>query len=361
MKIGMFMTPFHPPERSLRESTIWDLEILTLMDSLGYNEAWIGEHFTVPWEPIPSPDLLIAQALTRTKRIRFGAGVHLLPLHHPIELAHRVAYLDHLAQGRLNFGIGAGVYPSDFRLFGIDTSNNQQREMMRESLEIIVRLWTEEQFQFEGKYWNANKLGPMLDGLMQHHIVPFQKPHPPIGIAGVTPGSQSLRMAGERGFIPLSFGFTESYISDHWQTVKAGAESTGREAKRSEWRLVRDVIVAKTEEEAQLLARSEPMMRTLNELWLPLVRALGMVALFKHDQSIPDEAVDAEYYIHHHWFVGSVETVAEKIVQLNKLSGGFGTLLISGFDCHEDPEPWRESLRLLAEEVLPLVNEQTLQ
>lgn len=358
MKIGMFMTPYHPPERTLGEASKWDLEILTLLDELDYAEAWIGEHFTVPWEPIPSPDLLIAQALMQTKQIRFGAGVHLLPLHHPIELAHRVAYLDHLAEGRLNFGVGAGVYPSDFLLFGIDAANNQQREMATEALDIIVKLWTEDQFQFEGTYWSANKLGPILDGLMQHHILPYQKPHPPIGVAGVTPGSTTLHMAGARGYLPLSFAFTEGYITDHWQTIQAGAESTGREANRNEWRLVRDVIVAATEEDAQQLAYSEPMLRTLNELWLPLVRALGMTPLFKHDQSLPDEAVDAEYYIKHHWFVGSVDSVTEKIVSLHKLSGGFGTLLISAYDCSADPGPWRDSLRLLSQEVLPRVNQQ---
>ena len=88
----------------------------------------------------------------------------------------------------------------------------------------------------------------------------------------------------------------------------------------------------------------------------PPERMLGPTSLFTHDQSVPDESVDAEYYIQHHWFVGSVETVADRIVVLDRLSGGFGTLLISAFDCSDNPEPWNESLRLLAQEVLPRVN-----
>ena len=105
MKYGIFMMPSHPPERNIYDSHQWDLDYLELVDGLGYDEAWIGEHFTAPWEPIPAPDIMIAQALMRTKRIKLATGAHLLPFHHPAELAHRVAYLDHLAQGRFMFGV----------------------------------------------------------------------------------------------------------------------------------------------------------------------------------------------------------------------------------------------------------------
>ena len=91
MKLGLFMMPSHPPERDIYDSHQWDLDYLELVDGLGYNEAWIGEHFTAPWEPIPAPDLMIAQALQRTSRIRLGSGVHLLPYHHPAERPARVA------------------------------------------------------------------------------------------------------------------------------------------------------------------------------------------------------------------------------------------------------------------------------
>ena len=69
MEVGVFMMPSHPPERDLREGFEWDLEHISLCDRLGFSEAWIGEHYTAPWEPNPAPDLLIAQALLRTERI----------------------------------------------------------------------------------------------------------------------------------------------------------------------------------------------------------------------------------------------------------------------------------------------------
>ncbi|CAI8046309.1 2,5-diketocamphane 1,2-monooxygenase 2 [Geodia barretti] len=116
MNYGMFMMPSHPPERELYTAHQWDLDCLQLGDELGFSEAWIGEHFTSPWEPIPAPDLMIAQALMRTKNIKLCTGVHLLPYHHPAELACRVAYLDHMAQGRFMFGIGSSGLPTDYRL-----------------------------------------------------------------------------------------------------------------------------------------------------------------------------------------------------------------------------------------------------
>ena len=125
MKLGLFMMPSHPPERNIYDAHQWDLNYLELADQLRYDEAWIGEHFTAPWEPIPAPDLMIAQALQRTKRIKLGSGVHLLPYHHPAELAHRVAYLDHISQGRFMFGIGSSGLPSDWALFDVDGNNGR--------------------------------------------------------------------------------------------------------------------------------------------------------------------------------------------------------------------------------------------
>ncbi len=102
----------------MRDGQRWDLSDLERLDALGFEEAWIGEHFTATWEPCPAPDLLIAQALLRTKQIRLGPLGHLLPYHHPVDLAHRVAYLDHMAEGRYQLGVGIGVLPTDHDLFG---------------------------------------------------------------------------------------------------------------------------------------------------------------------------------------------------------------------------------------------------
>ena len=163
--------------------------------SSAITEAWIGEHHTAPWEPHPAPDLLVAQALLQTKRIRLGPGGFLLPYHHPAELANRVAMLDHLSGGRLNFGVAASGLPSDWAMFNVDGMSGANRDMTREALDIILQLWTEDApFDYTGKFWTVSKPDTMF-GFLKPHIKPLQTPHPPIGVAGL---SQELRHAEAR-------------------------------------------------------------------------------------------------------------------------------------------------------------------
>ena len=358
MQAGLFMMPSHPPERSLYEGTQWDLDVLQWADELGYSEAWVGEHFTAPWEPNPAPDLLLAQALLRTRRMKLAPGAHLLPFHHPAELAHRVAYFDHLAQGRFMLGIGASGLPSDWALFNVDGMAGQTREMTRESLDSMLRLWADEgPFDYQGKYWHVTKTDTMFETL-RWHIKPYQQPHPPIGIAGLSPGSETLKLAGERGFLPLSLNLNTGYISSHWDAVVEGAGRSGRNPDRRDWRLVREVFVAETDREAYRWSVESAVGRMMREYWLPLFGAFQWTYLFKHDPSVLDADVTPDYMSRHNWIIGSPDTVAEKLAAMYQQVGGFGTLLLFTFDYLDHPQSWRESMRLLAQEVLPKVNRQ---
>src|SRR5271154_5863775 len=191
VEVGYFTMPPHPPECDLKEGHDWDLQVLRWLDELGYTETWIGEHHTAPWEPHPAPDLLLAQAFLQTKNIRLGPGGFLLPYHHPAELANRIAMLDHLSGGRLNFGVAASGLPSDWSMFHVDGMSGINREMTREALDIILRLWSDEpHFDFEGKYWKVSKPETMF-GFLKPHIRPVQLPHPPIGVAGLSKNSDT--------------------------------------------------------------------------------------------------------------------------------------------------------------------------
>ena len=114
MKLGLFMMPMHPPEKPHADAYELDIDTLVAADQLGYDEAWLGEHFTSAWENIPAPDLILAAALQHTKRIRLGTGVACLPNHNPVVLAHRIAQLDQMARGRFLWGVGAGAVPHRF-------------------------------------------------------------------------------------------------------------------------------------------------------------------------------------------------------------------------------------------------------
>lgn len=353
MKAGVFMMPSHPPERSLYDGHQWDLDHLELADKLGFHEAWMGEHFTAPWEPNPAPDLLIAQGLQRTKNIKLCPGAHLLPYHHPVELAHRVAFLDHMAQGRFMFGVGTSGLPSDWKLFNVDGAGGENRRMTMEALDIILKLWeSEEPFEFKGEYWSVNRIDTMLDSL-KFHIKPFQNPHPPIGIAGLTPGSDTLKMCGAKGFMPMSIALSNGYLKTHWDAIVEGAESAGREPSRSQWHVSREVYVAETDKEAKDKAVNGMLGRVYAEYLLPLFKSFGMVNLFKHHPEVPDSDVTMEYLAEYVWLVGSPQTVTNKLGGMVDDTGGFGCLLVLTFDQLDNNEGWENSQRLLMEEVMP--------
>jgi len=250
--------------------------------------------------------------------------------------------------------VAASGLPSDWKMFNVDGFSGQNREMTRESLEIILRLWTEtEPFKHEGKYWTVEKTGRMYD-LLQPHITPFQKPHPPIGVAGLSKNSDTLKMAGEHGFLPMSLNLNAGYVKSHWDAVEEGAKRSGRTLSRKDWRLVREVFVAETDEEAWQLSVESMMGRQMREYFLRLLGAFGFHEYLKHDPELPDSVVTPEYCAEHNWLIGSPETVARKLRAVYDDVGGFGVLLVFCFDYADNPEAWHTSMRLLKEEVLPL-------
>jgi alkanesulfonate monooxygenase SsuD/methylene tetrahydromethanopterin reductase-like flavin-dependent oxidoreductase (luciferase family) len=355
MHAGLFMMPTHPPERSLYDGQQWDLQLLRWADDLGFTEAWLGEHFTSPWEPNPSPDILLAQALLQTRQIKLAPGAHLLPYHHPAELACRVAFMDHLAQGRYMLGIGASGLPGDWQLFNVDGMAGENRRMMAESLDIMLKLWESDGgLDYEGTYWTVHQPEPNPPAI-QNHLKPFQKPHPPIGIAGFTPHSDSLKLAGERGFLPLSLNLSSTVSRTHWAAIEEGAARSGRTPRRADWRIEREVFVADTDAEAERWCLQGNMGRMMREYFLPLFDSFQMLDVWKDDPSVADSDVTPEWLVHHGWLVGSVETVAEKLEKMYTDVGGFGTLLMLAFDYSDNPGPWRYSMELLTQQVLPKV------
>lgn len=356
MEFGLFMMPLHPPHRSIADSYDRDLALLAHADRLEYHEAWIGEHITERWENAPAPELLIAKALALTQNIVLGTGVTLLALHNPVEVAHRIAMLDHLARGRFYWGVGVRAIPTDLELFGLDPKRGQEvRERSREALDVILGIWSAgDGYTHEGKYFqiHAPKLQPELErGL---YMKPFQRPHPPIGVAGSTPGSPSIRLAGERGWIPMSSSnLLPKYLRGQWEMIEEGAASNGRKADRRQWRIGRDLYVADTPEKAREEARAL-LGRNYVQHQFPNRKAARNLLGSKVDPEMPDEAVDVDYMMEHLWIVGDPQECADRIRQLYEDVGGFGSLLAISQD-PDDPSQAFRCLQLLKEEVGPRI------
>jgi alkanesulfonate monooxygenase SsuD/methylene tetrahydromethanopterin reductase-like flavin-dependent oxidoreductase (luciferase family) len=357
MKLGLFMMPLHPSFRPVAECYDRDIAQLVAGDEFGFTEAWLGEHFTERWENAPAPDLLIAKALALTSNIRFGTGVTLLGMHEPVYLAHRIAMLDHLSHGRFQWGIGLGGIPTDMQLMGLDPS--QARGRAAEALDVILGLWqAEDGYTHHGQHFHID--APQMDHVTERglHMKPLQKPHPPIAVAASTPSSGSLRIAGERGWSPMSSSLlSTTYLPGHWDLVEEGAKKAGRTADRSQWRVARDIFVGPTPKIAR-----ERALATLGRAYTDHQYAsrVGTIQIepTKLDPEMPDEAVDVDFLMENVWIVGDPEECADKIRALYEVTGGFGTLLSITADS-DDPEWDRESLRLLAEEVGPRIEDLT--
>jgi alkanesulfonate monooxygenase SsuD/methylene tetrahydromethanopterin reductase-like flavin-dependent oxidoreductase (luciferase family) len=355
MQFGLFMMPLHPSYRPVADCYDRDIDQLVLADELGIAEAWLGEHFTEKWENAPAPDLLIAKALGLTEQIRFGTGVTLLGMHEPVYLAHRVAMLDHLARGRFNWGIGLGGIPTDMKLMGLDPS--EARGRAAEALDLILDLWASDgSFSHHGEFFQveAPEFNPVTErGL---HMKPMQLPHPPIALAASTPKSSSLKVAGARGWSPMSSAtLSRSFLPGHWETVEEGAQSVGRIANRSDWKIARDVFVGPTPKIARERARAI-YGRNYEVHQRPSRAGTFQMQIMKLDPSMPDEAVDVDYLMENLWIVGDAQECADKIRALYEEVGGFGTLLTVTAD--SDDASWdHENLRLLAEQVGPRIED----
>ena len=347
--------PLHPAGSDLTETLDADLDQIVTLDGLGYREAWIGEHFTAGWENLAAPDLLIAKAIPLTKNIILGTGVSCLPDHDPFVLAHRIAVLDHLAKGRFYWGVGAGSFIGDFEVFGIDPKTGEQRDLTNESLEFILNLWNDPKpGLYENKRWRFRVPNPVAEVGLGVHTKPYQKPHPPIGVAGITASSGTLRIAGANGWIPMSINFiTKDILRTHWKSVEDGALENGRTPDRGMWRVARDIYVAETTEEARRDVKEGTLARDFTEYFFKMVpRIRGNLDIFKMDKGMADSDVTPDYLLDNLWIAGSPDDVARQIRELYEYVGGFGVLLVMGHEWKPRGK-WERSMRLLAEEVMP--------
>src|SRR5689334_13342732 len=240
---GIFLAPFHPLDEDPTEAIHRDLALIEHLDRLGYEEAWIGEHHSAGFEIIASPELFIAAAAERTKRIKLGTGVVSLPYHHPLMVANRILQLDHMTRGRVMFGAGPGLLPTDAFMLGIPVA--KQRDRMAEALDVILRLFRGEVVTEETEWFNLQNARVQL--------LPYTKPHPEVCVAStITPSGG--RLAGKYGLGMLCVAATTAagydVLGTNWQIACELAAARGATMDRSRLRLVGPVHIAATREEA---------------------------------------------------------------------------------------------------------------
>ena len=352
---GMFIMPFHAPEKPLAQGYDEDLELIILAEKLGFKEFWIGEHHTMKYETIVMPEIFIARALGETSTIRLGPAPVCLNQHHPAHVAGRLAMLDHLSKGRLNLCFGNGSVTADQELFGVDPKDGGA--MAQEAMDCILDLWSHgPPYVHKGKFWQF-ELKKTVDNecLIGYIHKPLQLPHPPIAIPGMSRNSFSMKMAGRKGYQPYAHCLIPgNVVADQWQTYAAAAVEAGRTPSRADFKVARSIFLADTTAEAVKRVRKNSLGRNYEYIGGLFDKGLGR-RIYKRDLDMPDSQCQLDYLMTEQIIAGDVDEVLRRLLKLMEETGEFGTLVLMSYDW-DDKASWVHSMELFAKELMPALN-----
>jgi limonene 1,2-monooxygenase len=342
LRCGVFVPPFCRREVDATLAIEREFELVEHLDRIGFDEAWIGEHHSGGTEVIASPELFIAAAAVRTRRIRLGTGVISLPYHHPMMVADRMVQLDHQTRGRAMFGFGPGLLNSDAQMLGIPA--DKQRERMVESLEVILRLLDGEIVSRKSEWFE------LYEARLQ--LSPYSRPRPEMAVAsaatpsgGKVAGRFGLGLLGVAAASSMGFGA----LGTNWQIAEREAAANGTAVHRSRYRMVAPFHLAETREQA--LAEVKEGFAE----WADYTRQInpaGPISLgMESPQFINDTGNGA---------VGTPDDAVRALEKFWEQSGGFGCILLFG-QTWASSEATKRSCTLFAEYVMPKFTQRNAQ
>jgi limonene 1,2-monooxygenase len=339
LRAGVFLAPFHPVDEDPTLAIHRDLELMEHLDRVGFDEAWIGEHHSAGYEIIASPELFIAAAAERTRRIRLGTGVISLPYHNPLMVADRMIQLDHMTRGRAMFGVGPGLLPTDAEMLGIDVA--KQRDRMAESLGVVLRLLAGETVTEQTEWYTLKNARCQLR--------PYTHPRPEMAVAStVTPAGAKLAGKHDLGLLCVAATMMAGYdvLDVNWRIANQVAAEHGRALDRSCLRLVGPMHIAETREQA---------MKDVEFGLKKWIEYFGRVNPTAAGDDLaagnPAQAmVDSGRAV-----IGTPDDALKQIERLVRKTGGFGTFLLLAHNW-ADFERTKKSYELFARHVLPVLN-----
>jgi alkanesulfonate monooxygenase SsuD/methylene tetrahydromethanopterin reductase-like flavin-dependent oxidoreductase (luciferase family) len=317
------------------------------LEDMGLDTAWLGEGHFLPNRSVLSAPIVVASAIAaRTRRLRVGMAVQVLPLIHPLRIAEEAATVDQISQGRFEFGIGRSGNVRAYDIMGIDYGESKQR--FQEALDIILQAWSGETFSYEGKYNHIRNatLSPL----------PYQKPHPKIRIAASS--EDSFGRIGRLGY-PIFLGLRAMDVED----LKANLHAYGEEWQKAghpggagDINVRFPMYLAPSDEEAieEPKESIEAFFRRLRELF---EYSLGRAGTERTEvrQARYERLAKASYedLLETRVVFGSPESVIDRLAQFREMLG------ITGITAELNPggflpkEAVYRSLKLLTEEVIP--------
>ncbi|HJZ86433.1 MAG TPA: LLM class flavin-dependent oxidoreductase [Polyangia bacterium] len=242
MHFGLFYELAVPGFTGKTEPQVYreTLDEIEQADRLGLDSVWLVEHhFMREYSHASAPDLFLAAASQRTRRIRLGHAIVLLPFWHPVRVAERIATLDILSGGRVEFGVGRGFTPVEYETFGVKMEDS--RSLVDESMDVILRAWQPGRVKHAGRHFKVADVEVLPK--------PVQTPHPPIWTAAVSPETYDL--AAQRGWGVLAGPFKPGFmILQDLERFKAGWSAAGRAAGDLRFAMTLGLFVANNRQHA---------------------------------------------------------------------------------------------------------------
>ena len=378
MKIGYFCNTTNwdkkPYSKILEEAR----EITSYCDQNNWNSIWYTEHHFnhEGMESCPNPLLMCSDAAARTKQIRIGQACNVITFHNPIKLAEDVAMLDQMSKGRVEFGIGRGVYGREAINMNIESDLKDQAKNFRlfeETLKIIKQAWTKDFFSHSGEFYTY----PTPNFIWQHDMSPpsenfvdlktneikkisvipkpFQNPHPPIW--QVVDGERSIQWAATNGLNTIMWIPTVKALKKRFEIYKdAKSKAEDRDVPLGEGiSLVRDMFVAETMEEAEKLA-GEHIINYMR--WVCHWRGLGNH--MDPGEELPKtknklDLLNYDFLHKRNLLFGTPDYVIEKIKELQSELNLKNLQVWSNFP-GIDHEACMRSIKLFNDEVIPKIN-----
>lgn len=320
------------------------LQLLEAADAAGIDGYHLAEHHATPLGMAPSPGIFLAAASQRTRRIRLGPLVFLLPLYSPLRLLEEICMLDHLSGGRLELGVGRGVSPFELSYHGVDLLRS--REMYEEALTLLIRGFTCERLCFDGRYYRCLNVPVELQTL--------QKPYPPLWYP--TSSRDSVRYAARHGMNTVFSGTPESVrvsvdiYRQTWAQHRHDPTRLNAHVAAPKIGISLKLYVAESDQEALRVARpaQQEHYDSLVKLWRDFnVTPSGFTPDL--DALLAGNAA----------LVGSPERVREQAARALETSGANYLVCQAQFGEMTHAQALR-SLRLFASEVAPSLREQPL-
>ena len=378
MKIGYFCNITNWKKKPYTEILENARDIAVYCDKNKWNSIWFTEHHFnhEGMESTPNPLMICADVAARTKQIRLGQACNVITFWNPIRLAEDIAALDHLSEGRVEVGIGRGVYGREAVHMNIEADLKDQgknKRLFQETLSVMKKAWTEKFFNHKGEFYTY----PSPNFVWQHDMSPpnkevvdlktnilkkisvlpkpYQKPHPPI--SQVVDGERSIQWAAENGIKTIMWIPTVKALKKRFEIYRdAKSKKENRDVPLGEGiTLVRDMFVADTMEEAKKLA-GEHIVNYMR--WVCHWRGLGN-HMNPGEEMPPSknklDLLNYEFLHERNLLFGTPEFVIKKIKELQKELNLQNLQVWSNFP-GVDHKACMRSIKLFTEEVIPKIN-----